>query len=318
MEIHEVTVNSIEEAAQRIAAQRESRRQLARDPVNQAMVNNWVEAIGDTNPRYTRDAHGGPVAPPAMIQVWTMKGLHGQRADDDPMGIMSSILDGAGYTSVVGTNSAHTYHRYLRPGEHVAMSSKLASVTGPKRTTLGEGWFVTTRTTWWVGDEAVAEMLLRVLKFRPATASAPGVVPGAAAGRARGRGRPAITGELPPMTIEARPTFIISTALATRDFQDVHHDRDAAIARGTNDIFVNILTGTGLVQRFVTKWAGPEALLKSIKIRLGVPCYAYDTLTFTGRVTRHDGGEVDVAVTATGNLGEHLTGTVRLVVPEGR
>lgn len=60
--------------------------------------------------------------------------------------------------------------------------------------------------------------------------------------------------ELPPLTIEATPTFVISTALATRDFQDVHHDRDSAVARGSKDIFLNILTDTGLVQRFVTDW----------------------------------------------------------------
>ncbi|PRX51196.1 MaoC dehydratase-like protein [Prauserella shujinwangii] len=121
--------------------------------------------------------------------------------------------------------------------------------------------------------------------------------------------------ELPPLTVEVTPTFVISTALATRDFQDVHHDRDAAVRRGSKDIFLNILTDTGLVQRFVTDWAGPEALVKSIKIRLGVPCYAYDTLTFTGRVVARDGDEAEVAVTATGALGEHVRGTVRLVLP---
>lgn len=167
-------MNDIEEAARRIAAAGESRPQPARDPVNQAMVNNWVEAIGDTNPVYTdpefaeRSVHRGLVAPPAMAQVWTMRGLHGQRAEDDPFGRMLAVLDEAGYTSVVATDSEQTYHRYLRPGERVAASARLESVTGPKRTALGEGWFVTTRTTWYVGDEVVAEMLFRVLKFRPA------------------------------------------------------------------------------------------------------------------------------------------------------
>ncbi|MBK1788681.1 MaoC family dehydratase [Prauserella cavernicola] len=127
--------------------------------------------------------------------------------------------------------------------------------------------------------------------------------------------------ELPPLTIEATPTFVVSTALATRDFQDVHHDRDAAVERGSKDIFLNILTDTGLVQRFVTDWAGPEALVRSIRIRLGVPCYAYDTLTFTGHVTGLvsdvDGDEAEIAVTATGDLGDHVTGTVRVLLPGG-
>jgi 3-oxo-4,17-pregnadiene-20-carboxyl-CoA hydratase alpha subunit len=164
---------NIEEAAAEIAARGESSPRLARDPVNQAMVNNWVEAIGDTNPVYTdpesaaASVHKGLVAPPAMAQVWTMNGLHGTRPDDDPLGATMAVLDEAGFTSVVATNSEQTYHRYLRPGEHVAATTRLDGVVGPKKTALGEGWFVTTRTTWYVGSEAVAEMMFRVLKFRP-------------------------------------------------------------------------------------------------------------------------------------------------------
>jgi 3-oxo-4,17-pregnadiene-20-carboxyl-CoA hydratase beta subunit len=121
--------------------------------------------------------------------------------------------------------------------------------------------------------------------------------------------------ELPPLTIEATPTFVVSTALATRDFQDVHHDRDAAVERGSKDIFLNILTDTGLVQRFVSAWAGPEALIRSIKIRLGVPCYAYETLTFTGRVVSREGRDVVVTVSAVDSLGEHVAGTVEVTLP---
>jgi hypothetical protein len=121
--------------------------------------------------------------------------------------------------------------------------------------------------------------------------------------------------ELPPLTIEATPTFVVSTALATRDFQDVHHDRDAAVARGSKDIFLNILTDTGLVQRFVSAWAGPEALIRSIKIRLGVPCYAYDTLTFTGRVVSRTGNDVVISVSGVDSLGEHVAGTVEVTLP---
>ncbi|MCW2497050.1 MaoC family dehydratase [Jatrophihabitans sp.] len=115
---------------------------------------------------------------------------------------------------------------------------------------------------------------------------------------------------LPELRIEATPTFVVSTALATRDFQDVHHDRDLAIAKGSKDIFVNILTDTGLVQRFVSDWAGPDALVKSISIRLGVPCYAYDTLVFSGSVLSVEGDDVTVSVIARGQLGDHVIGTV--------
>jgi uncharacterized OB-fold protein len=152
----------IEKEAARIAEQGESAPRLARDPVNLPMINNWLEALGDRHPGYTE------VAPPAMVQVWTMGGLHGQRTLDDPLGAMMKILDEAGFTSVVATNSDQTYHRYLRVGEHLSVTSTLEDVTGPKKTALGEGWFVTTRSTWYVGDEPVAEMRFRVLKFRPA------------------------------------------------------------------------------------------------------------------------------------------------------
>ncbi len=125
----------------------------------------------------------------------------------------------------------------------------------------------------------------------------------------------AVGDELPPLVIDVTPTFVVSTALATRDFQDVHHDRDLAVARGSKDIFVNILTDTGLVQRFVTDWAGPSARVRNIAIRLGVPCYAYEELTFTGRVVERTNDECVVEVVGRNSLGDHLTGTVRVAVP---
>jgi MaoC like domain len=117
---------------------------------------------------------------------------------------------------------------------------------------------------------------------------------------------------LPQLRIDVTPTFVISTAIATRDFQDVHHDRDKAVDRGSKDIFLNILTTTGLVQRYVTDWAGPHAVVRRIAIRLGVPCYAGDTLTLTGGVVSRTGDVYTVEVTGRGNLGDHVTGTVEV------
>ncbi|CAM3061332.1 MaoC family dehydratase [Prescottella defluvii] len=120
--------------------------------------------------------------------------------------------------------------------------------------------------------------------------------------------------QLPGLSIHGDPTFIVSTALATRDFQDVHHDRDKAQQRGSKDIFVNILTDTGLVQRFVTDWAGPRARITSIKLRLGVPWYAYDTLNLSGEVVAADDGLVTVKVVGKDSLGDHITSTVTLAM----
>ncbi len=499
----------IRAVADRLIAAGETGSRPARDPVNFPIIENWIEAIGDDNPVYAdaefaaRSVHGGLVAPPAMIQVWTMQGqrtperegrgaawtvspggttprnppvsgapqappsllanparqsrrhrapdLPPHGASTDPTGEMVAVLDAAGYTSVVATNCDQAYHRYLRHGEQLTLRIGLIDLAGPKRTALGEGWFFTTRNTWYSGDEPVATMDFRILKFRPpepgqepgrpapppAAGSGPVMRPvispdtaffwagtaarelriqrctecGAlrhppgpmclecgspkpdyvvAAGTGevfsfivhhhppvpgkrlpmvlalveltegvrvlgeltgidpaqaevgmpvraaflkiddeltlpawrpvRATGPGALPDELPGLVIDVSTTFVVGSALATRDFTRVHHDRDFAVASGSKDIFVNILTTTGLVQRFVSGWAGPRALLRSISIRLGAPCYAGDTLTFTGRVTGFDpdAGRYEVAVTGTCGLGDHVTGTVRVDVPRGR
>ena len=115
---------------------------------------------------------------------------------------------------------------------------------------------------------------------------------------------------LPEKRIDVTPTFVVSTAIATRDYQDVHHDRDSAVARGSKDIFVNILTTTGLVQGYVAAWAGPEATIGGVDIRLGVPCYAYETLVLAVEVTEHEGNSYRVRVVGRVSLGDHVTGTV--------
>jgi uncharacterized OB-fold protein/acyl dehydratase len=489
---------AIREAAGRIAAAGDSRPRAARDPVNLPMIRNWLEALSPAAPdpaaldpaapdpaasepaALDPDASdpadpqppAGLTAPPAMIQVWTMPGLHGVRVDDDPLGQMVRVLDQAGYTSVVATNCDQTYRRYLKLGEHLTVRARLLDVTGPKRTALGEGWFVTTRSTWFSSGEPVATMDFRVLKFRPPQSTPPqpsdpsspfspsgttaprvtttslsqrrapdhvvvttALLPGAPAGPVM---RPQVTpdtaffwagtaagelriqccagcgalrhppgpmcpacgeasdggyvvaagigevfsyvvhhhppvpgkqlpmvvalvqlpegvrmvgempgvrpdqvriglpvrvtfvrvdddltlpawrlseGTLPDRVIDVTPTFVIASALATRDFTDLHHDRDRAVEQGAKDIFVNILTTTGLVQRYVCDWAGPDAVVRAISIRLGAPCHAGDTLTLTGQVTASDGAERVVAVTGRCRLGDHVTGTVRIEVP---
>ena len=170
----------IRAAAAQIAAAGDSARRPARDPVNEAMVHSWVEALDDRNPVYVdrkaaeASVHQGLVAPPAMIQVWTMPGLRPDPGTQtgDPLREMMRALDEEGFTSVVATDSAQTYHRYLRMGEHLEVTTRLEEVVGPKTTGLGEGWFVTTVSTWWVGDEAVGQMRFTVLKFRPKQAPA--------------------------------------------------------------------------------------------------------------------------------------------------
>jgi uncharacterized OB-fold protein/acyl dehydratase len=170
-------VEDIQEAAEQIKAEGKSKPRKGRHAVNQPMVDHWLDAIGDRNPIYTDDAaakaagHPGVVAPPAMIQVWTMAGLGGVRADDDPLSKIMRLFDDNGYVGVVATNCEQTYHRYLRPGDEVSVAAELTDVVGPKQTALGEGFFITQKITWSVGDEPVADMIWRILKFRPAAAA---------------------------------------------------------------------------------------------------------------------------------------------------
>ncbi len=478
--------------ADEVRAAGPSARRTARDPINMPMIRNWTEAIGDENPIYESEeaaraaGHDGIVAPPAMAQVWTMRGLGRDWNDDDPLARMTYFLEDEGFPSVVATNCDQKYHRYTRPGEVLTVDSVLTDVVGPKTTGLGTGWFFTTHSTWRVGEEIVAEMDFRILKFAPAArggsgggatgstqASAAGApasgaiasslggdtsdlvagkvmrpsashdtqffwdgvrahelriqkrpdgslqhppvpalwkdkseetdyvvstghgtvfsfvvhhapkVPGRTRfpfvialveldegvrmlGELRGidpgaveigmpvqveyldfpgdesedarpgsepwtlyafaprepveRTVPAVppTGvtagtRLPELRITGTPTFIVSTALATRDFQDVHHDRDLAHAKGSKDIFVNILTDTGLVARYVTDWAGQRARVRSVALRLGVPWYAYDTLALAGTVEGvGEDGIVTCKVVGSDALGAHVTATVEL------
>jgi acyl dehydratase len=121
---------------------------------------------------------------------------------------------------------------------------------------------------------------------------------------------------IPEWSLSMTPTTIVSTAIATRDWQDVHHDRDVAQAAGSKDIFMNILTTNGLVEKFVCDWVGHDADLRGIAIRLGAPAHPYDTLTFSGTVASVEDGVAVIDVVGRVSLGDHVTGTVRVVVED--
>ncbi|THA31633.1 hypothetical protein E6R18_16350 [Streptomyces sp. A1277] len=123
---------------------------------------------------------------------------------------------------------------------------------------------------------------------------------------------------LPELAVPVTRTLIVATALASRDFQDVHHDPGLARERGSKDIFMNILTSNGLVDRYVTGWAGPAAVVKAIRIRLGAPNHPGDTMVLTGTVTGKSDADrrVEIAVRGTNSLGAHVTGSVSVQLPE--
>lgn len=125
--------------------------------------------------------------------------------------------------------------------------------------------------------------------------------------------------ELPTMVIDVTPTRVVAGAIASRDFMPVHHDRDYANQQGAPDIFMNILSDTAYCSRFLTDWAGPEARITNLSIRLGVPVFPGHTMTYTGSVTglRREGDEgvVEVALVAVDDLGEHVSGTATFTLP---
>jgi uncharacterized protein len=410
------------------------------DPVNEPMIRHWAEAMGDANPRW----RPGPdcEAPPAMAQVWTMQGLNPERPPGEPLWDTMVLLDSAGYTSVLGTNCDQTYARTLRPGEQVRITSRLEEVVGPKKTAVGEGYFVTTGNTWLVGPEdapeEVATMKFRVLKFKPGTGrptvdrsktvrplvnrdseffwegtekgelriqkcNACGLLrhpPGPVCPSchamdrgyvvASGKGRvhsflvhhaplvpgkqlpltvalieldegvrmigeitgeieigdevevsfdrldddltlaqwrltrtepptstpdPESTSDIPVWELPLTPTLVVSTALSTRDFQDVHHDRDLAQGHGSQDIFLNILTTTGLVHRYITDWAGPQTQILSCALGLGAPAHPYDTLRFSGDIVSESDGVTTIDVLGLVSLGNHVNARLEVRLP---
>jgi hypothetical protein len=135
--------------------------------------------------------------------------------------------------------------------------------------------------------------------------------------------------KLPELKIPLTRTVIVATAIASRDYQDVHHDPGLAVARGSEDIFMNILSTNGLVGRFVTDWAGPGAVITDVSIRLGAPNYPGDVMVLSGQVERlsvvepdSDGsgaagkrGRVELAVRGSNSRGDHVTGTICLTLP---
>jgi len=308
----------------------------APDEVNLPMIRHWVDALDDRNPIYldpdaaAATRHGGIVAPPAMLQAWTMarpriEGLAargGAAAEIDPESALG-LLAAAGFTATLATNSELEFERYLRLGDRLQSEATLEDVSERKTTGLGEGYFVTWVTTYTDADGAVVgRQRFRIFRFAPGTGGARPAGSGSKASGSKASATPAPepTGEeLPTFELDVTPAVVVAGAIASRDFMPVHHDRDYAQAQGAPDIFMNILTTNGYIARYVTDWAGPEAVLRSIAIRLGGPAIPGLVLRFTGRVVaeRDEGGErvLEVAVRAVNDLGDHATGTVTLTLP---
>jgi acyl dehydratase len=155
----------------------------APDEVNVPMIRHWVDALDDRNPAYldediaAKTRHGAIVAPPAMLQTWTMprpkiEGIaeRGGAPNDIEFDNPITALDEAGYVGTLATNSELEFERYLRPGDRLQASNEIESISARKKTSLGQGYFVTWVTTYTSGDgEVVGRQLFRIYKFDPST-----------------------------------------------------------------------------------------------------------------------------------------------------
>src|SRR4051794_16946227 len=124
--------------------------------------------------------------------------------------------------------------------------------------------------------------------------------------------------QLPPLEVPITRTLIVAGAIASRDYQDVHHDTELAREKGSPDVFMNILTTNGLVGRYITDSFGPTAVLRRVAIRLGAPNHPGDTMVLSGTVEEVDGTTATVRVVGENGTGRHVTGTVTVAVAPER
>jgi acyl dehydratase len=299
---------------------------VGRDAVDSATIRTFCEAIGDTNPIYLDDdaarAHGHPaqVVPPALLHAWTMPPLplRGNGSvvpgTDDLAGttIIEQVrqdLIAAGYDAVVATDYEHDYVRYLTVGDWITERSSLETISEPKQTRLGLGRFVTTLHRFFdAHDELVGTQRLRVLVFpRRSAASAPRHVEAGSSHPMPARGDDA----WPALEISVTATIVTCAAIASNDFNPVHHDRDLAQSQGLPDIIMNILASCGLASRYVTDRFGPATRIRALRLRLGIPNHPGDRLVLTGAPgPANKSGAREIDVVGTNARGAHITATV--------
>ncbi len=316
-------------------------RRAARDAVNPAMIRHWAEAMGDTNPAYldadwaATSRRGELIAPPAMLYVWNQEGIvvATDKRPPDAQSELVELFNSRGYIGTLGTNVVQEYTRELAHGDTVYMEMVIDSISERKKTARGEGYFFETLATFsnQHGD-TVGSQRFRVLKFIPPEGSGAGpaafeapeaaeLIPPPTARRDTLDCSAVSVGEaLAPLQVPISTGLIVGAALATRDFERVHHDKAFAQSTGLPDVFMNILTSQGLMARYATDWSGPEARIRALALKLGAPNLPGMVMTISGEVAALDvdNSVVELSVTGDNNAwGTHMRGSVALELPRG-
>jgi acyl dehydratase len=345
---------------------------LSHNPVSATQVWQWCSAMGDRNPSYR--AGEQQIAPPAMMQMWTMRDFNDQYAPGSTSAAPYQVFEdmrALGYPANVAVSYDIRFLRYLRVGERAKHFTTVVNISERKSTRLGTGFFVTERVEYLTDDESeFAEALITYFQYQPtvetaavetaavetaavetaAAATAPSATAPAATMLAKSSAAPDIAqaspvGEcsqaeenpwqpdfsnldparlrvgdvLPTLRIPITHKLIVGGALATQDFVPVHHNLPAAQAAGMADIFMNILTTSGLSARYLSDWAGADSRLQALKFNLLAPNFPGDVMVMAGAVTAIEPGPthatVQVAFSGSNGLGYHTTGDATLALP---
>ncbi len=283
--------------------------------VSEHAIRTWCSAVGEDHPVHLDPAAArqaglpGVIAPPAMLQTWTMPIGRHARTDSPTLHARARALAAvAGFDAVVATDYEQEYLRPVRPGDRLSERSWVETVSERKATALGPGHFVTIAFEFRDRrGEPVGRMRARTLYF------APGAV-GVVAQRPTAQDHLSAGTELPPLEIPLTRTLIVTASLASNDHEPVHHDHEVARRQGLGDIILSIVTTAGLVTRYIGARAGSPAQLRRLSLRLAQPAMPGDVLRLSGRSTDGPDGR-EVRVRGAHHRGTHVT-AVALLDPQ--
>lgn len=318
---------------------------LSHNPVSATQIWQWCSAMGDKNPSYF--AGENQIAPPAMMQMWTMRDINDRYAAGSTAAPPYQVFDelhAMGYPANVAVSYDISFHHYLRVGERPQHFTSVINISDRKTTRLGTGYFVTEKVEYLTLEETLfAEALITYFQYQPATgakqeqaessAQAATELSPVAAGNAGAdenawqpdfsdldTARLRVGKPLPQLHIPITHKLIVGGAIATQDFVPVHHNVPAARAAGMPDIFMNILTTSGLTARYLSDWAGQGSRLKTIKFNLMAPNFPGDVMVMGGEIVSIEAGvnggvSVTVAFSGSNRQGYHTSGTATLALP---
>jgi acyl dehydratase len=310
------------------------------NPVSRVQVWQWCAAMGDRNPLYLdnayRIAHGFDervVAPPAMMQMWTMRDINMEYAPGSTAEAPYEVFDklsARGFDSNVAVSYDIRFHHLLREGDRAHHYTSIASISDLKSTALGQGYFVTERAEFLDQENRLfAEALITYFQYRALEAAAePAVADVQPRSPEVADWQPTFrdiapehvnAGDtLPPLSIPITHKLVVGGAIATQDFIDVHHNLPAARAAAMPDIFMNILTSCGLSARYLSDWAGPGSRLERLLFKLMAPNTPGDTMVMRGQVMGLEGNRCEIDFAGENSRGFHVTGsaTLRLAQPQ--